>query len=183
MSLALPSIRVLGSSQVSVEVFRTPVLDDDRKDGQNRYGEQVVVKHGIPVRKPCGFYSFTHCENLGENGVRGGKAVRTSRDHICSGGSAVDHHPEVADVQVPHNAGDLREVDQHRTCTVEITGCRSIRRCSDDRRQDLSVWVSALYRQRRGTRTHHEAEGNKSQACYTATEPNHFPVRLRETQI
>ena len=31
--------------------------------------------------------------------------------YIGSTGSAVDHHPEIADVQVSHDAGDTRKVD------------------------------------------------------------------------
>jgi hypothetical protein len=66
-STSLPT-RALESSQVSVEIFRTPVFNDNRKDCQNRYGEQIVVEHGIPIRKSCGFDSFAHRKHLCKNG-------------------------------------------------------------------------------------------------------------------
>ena len=44
-------------------------------------------------------------------GVRGGYGAVTTRDHIGGSGSAVDHHPEVADIQALHNVGDPRKVD------------------------------------------------------------------------
>ena len=48
------------------------------------------------------------CVNMG---LEGDAIAITGQDHIGSSGSAVDHHPEVADIQIPHNAGDLRKVD------------------------------------------------------------------------
>ena len=112
VSSALPPTRALESSQVSVEVFRTPVLNDNRKDSKNWYREEIVVKHGIPIRKTCGLDSFAHRKHLCEHRVsRRGTVAITSRDHIGSTGSTVDHHPEVADIQVPHNAGNPRKVD------------------------------------------------------------------------
>ena len=43
--------------------------------------------------------------------------------------------------------------------------------------------ISTFNDQQRGTLTHHEEEGNKSQAGYTAAEPNHLPICLWETQM
>jgi len=111
IALTSSLMAILGSSQISAEVVRTPVLNYDRKDRQNRYGEQVVVKHGIPIGKSGGFDSFAHRKHLRKQGVRGGTVVTTSQDHIGSSCSAVDHHPEVANIQVPHGVGDSGKVD------------------------------------------------------------------------
>ena len=55
------------------------------------------------------------------NGMRSGSVVMRSEDHIGGTSGAVKHHPEVANVQILHYAGDLRKVDQHRSWAVEIT--------------------------------------------------------------
>jgi len=110
VSLVSPVKTIPGNLQVSDEVFRAPVLDNNRKGCQNWYREQIVVKHGIPIRKPCGFDSFAHRKNLREHGVRGGAVVTGSGNYIGSTGGAVEHHPEVSDIQVPHGASDSRKV-------------------------------------------------------------------------
>jgi hypothetical protein len=104
-------VTIQGSSQVSAKVFRTPVLNDNRKNRQNRYGEQIIVKHRIPIGKPGGFDSLAHREHLYEYGVRGGTVGTSSRGYIGGTGSAVDHHPEIADVQVPYDTGDARKIN------------------------------------------------------------------------
>ena len=80
---SVPSpITVRESPQVSGEVFRAPVLDDDRKDRQDRYREQIVVEHSIPIRKPGGFDSFAHRQHLHKHRIRGGTGTTTNGDHI-----------------------------------------------------------------------------------------------------
>lgn len=55
----------MGDEQVPSEALRPPVLEQHRRDEEDRDGQQVVVHHGVPVLEAGELDALAHREEIG----------------------------------------------------------------------------------------------------------------------
>ena len=54
----------VANSQITSQIIGTPVFADDRKYSEDWNTEQIVVKHGVPVREPGSLDFSPHGQHL-----------------------------------------------------------------------------------------------------------------------